>query len=1069
MSGDVRPSLLAIACVAVIVSVTVEGMRAQDPTSRAPVSFTREVLPILSNNCFACHGPDEQQRKTRFHFDTRAGAFAKRGVIEPGHAAESLLIEMVTHADPKQRMPPPESGHTLTDAQISVLRRWIDAGAVWDTHWAYVPAQRPDPPATKRAGWTRDPIDQFILARLEREGLQPSPEADKATLLRRVTYDLTGLPPTPVEIDAFLADRSADAYEKRVDALLQSPHYGERMAMTWLDASRYADTHGYHIDNYRQMWPWRDWVIGAFNRNLPFDQFVIEQIAGDVIPGATRDQKVASGFNRNHMINFEGGAIAEEYQVEYVVDRVEATSSAFMGLTMGCARCHSHKYDPITHKEFYQFFAFFNAVPERGLDGRLGNAAPLLPLPSHEQQARLDELDAAIEARTAALAEAIVDPLQREWEKALPPLVPRGLDLGADGLLAHYELDGSFSDVSGRFQHGRMITGDPTFDAGRMGRAVSFDGDTEVSFGDVGRFDRTDRFSIAFWVKPRNVNQPMQVLQRLNDAQGRRGYEWRFDDILLVGIQRWTARLTVTLAADSPAGAIQLRTRERFRYGDWHHVALTYDGSGKAAGARLSVDGEPASVDVVRDTLAGPIATAAPLTIGSRSLGPPFLGQIDDLRVYGRVLEPGQIANLAVHYPVRLVLSGVFGKRTPAEAAEIRDYFLTQAAPQALRTAQAELKALNKEKEEFEKTIPTAMVMAEMKKPRDTFVLARGDYRNQTEKVQPGVPAMLPPLPKDAPLNRLTLAQWLVDPSHPLTARVAVNRFWQMYFGTGIVKTQEDFGVQGEPPVHPELLDWLATEFVRTGWDVKAMQRAIVTSATYRQSSSMTAELRERDPDNRLLARASRFRFPAETIRDTALAASGLLNQEIGGPSVLPYQPKGLWEEMAFGEGYSGQAYEQSSGKDLYRRGMYTLWKRTVPPASLAIFDAPDREKCTARRALTNTPLQALTLMNDPTYVEAARALAQRALLEGGKDDKSRVVYAFRLAAARTPSGREIGVLRELLKGRRSAFAADRRSAMRLVGVGESSRDRRLDPAELAAWTTVASVILNLDETITKQ
>jgi len=1064
MSGDVRASLLATACVAVIVSLTVQGMRAQ--TSSAPVSFTRDVLPILSNNCFACHGPDEQQRKTRFHFDTREGAFAKRGVIEPGNASESLLIEMVTHPDPKQRMPPLDSGHTLTETQISVLRRWIDGGAKWDAHWAYVPPTRPDPPSTKRPGWTRNPIDQFILARLEREGLQPSPDADKETLLRRVTYDLTGLPPTPAEVDAFLADKAPDAYEKRVDMLLQSPRYGERLAMGWLDAARYADTHGYHIDTPREMWPWRDWVIGAFNRNLPFNQFVIEQLAGDLIPDATRDQKVASGFNRNHMINFEGGAIAEEYQVEYVVDRVEATSSAFMGLTMGCARCHSHKYDPISHKEFYQFFAFFNSVPERGLDGRLGNAAPVLPLPSHDQQARLDELDAAIKTRTDALANVVVDPLQREWEEALPPLVPRGLDLGADELLAHYELDGNFSDISGRFQHGRMVAGDPTFDAGRIGRAVTFDGDTEVSFGDVGRFDRTDRFSIAFWVKPRG-NLPVNVVQKLTDA--RRGYEWRFDDILLVGIQRWAGRLTVTLASDAPAGAIQVKTRDRFRFGDWHHVALTYDGSGKAAGARLYVDGEPADIDVVRDTLAGPIASDAPLTIGRRSLGPAFLGQIDDMRLYGRVLDPGQIANLAIHYPPRAIISGVLGKRGAAETAEVREYFLTYAAPEALRTANAELKALNKEKEEFEKGIPTAMVMTEMKTPRDTFVLARGDYRNQTEKVQPGVPAILPPLPKDAPLNRLTLARWLVDPNHPLTARVAVNRFWQMYFGYGIVKTQEDFGVQGEPPVHPELLDWLATEFVRTGWDVRAMQRLIVTSATYRQSSSVTPALRERDPDNRLLARASRFRFQAETIRDTALAASGLLNSQIGGPSVRPYQPAGLWEEMAFGEGYSGQAYEQSSGKDLYRRGMYTLWKRTVPPASLAIFDAPDREKCTARRALTNTPLQALTLMNDPTYVEAARALAQRALLEGGKDDKSRVIYAFRLATARTPTGKEVGVLRDLLKGQRKSFAANRRSAVRLIDVGESGRDSRLDAAELAAWTTVASVILNLDETITKQ
>src|SRR5688572_3972727 len=607
MFCDVRASLLATACAAAILSVTVVGMRAQDQAGRAPVSFTREVLPILSNNCFACHGPDGQQRKTKFHFDTREGAFAKRGVIEPGNAGDSLLIEMVTHPDPKQRMPPLESGHTLTDKQISVLRRWIDSGAAWDTHWAYTPAKRPEPPATKRAGWARHPIDQFILARLEREGLQPSPEADKETLLRRVTYDLTGLPPTPAEVDAFLADRSPDAYEKRVEALLQSPHYGERMAMGWLDAARYADTHGYHIDNLRQMWPWRDWVIGAFNRNLPFDQFVTDQIAGDLKPNATRDQKVASGFNRNHMINFEGGAIADEYQVEYVVDRVEATSSAFMGLTMGCARCHSHKYDPITHKEFYQFFAFFNSVPERGLDGRTGNAPPILLLSSHAEQTRLDALDAAIEARTAAIADAVVAPVQREWEQTLSQAVPR---VAADGLIAHYELDGSFSDISGRFQHGRMLTGDPTFDTGRVGRAVTFDGDTEVTFGNVGGFERTDRFSAAVWVRPRG-NLPIHAFQKLNDPQARRGYEWRFDDIALVGIQRWAARLSVTLASDAPAGAIQIRTRERLRLGDWHHVALTYDGSGKAAGLRLYVWGVQADVEVVRDTLAGSIANDA--------------------------------------------------------------------------------------------------------------------------------------------------------------------------------------------------------------------------------------------------------------------------------------------------------------------------------------------------------------------------------------------------------------------------------------------------------------------------
>ena len=1037
----------------------------QSPQAPRPISFNREILPILANNCFACHGPDEKKRETKFHFDTQEGMFAKRGVIEPGNAAESLLVEKITDPNPKDRMPPPDSGHSLTPQQIDLLRRWIDEGAKWDTHWAYVPPKSPEPPAVVQSSWVRNPIDQFILARLEREGLKPSPEADKATLLRRVTLDLTGLPPAPSEIDAFLADSSPDAYERRVDELLRSPHYGERMAVPWLDAARYADTHGYHIDSLRGMWPWRDWVIDAFNQNMPFDRFAIEQLAGDLLPDATKEQKIASGFNRNHMINFEGGAIADEYQVEYVVDRVEATSSAFMGLTMGCARCHSHKFDPITHKEFYQFFAFFNNVPEVGLDGRTGNAVPFLPLPSPAQQARLDELNAAIKASESVLDEGAVAPLQLEWEKTAREKAPQ---LNRENLLAHYEMDGSFSDISGQYQHGRTVIGEPTFDPGRVGRAASFDGDTEVSFGDVGGFERDEAFTLAAWVRGRG-NLAMNGFQKIESADRRRGYEWQFDDITLVDIQRWAARLTIRMASDAPDSAIEIRSRDRLRLGDWYHVAVTYDGSGKAAGLTLYVNGERAAVDVVRDTLRGPVRSNAPLRLGSKTLGKPFVGQIDDLRLYGRALTPAQVDDLAVHYPVRAILSGVVGKPSKEDAARLREYFLTYQAPDAMRAAHKELELLKTRKEDLVKTIPTAMVMADLKKPRETFVLARGDYRNQTEKVQPGVPAVLPPLPDGAPLNRLTLARWLVDPSHPLTSRVAVNRYWQTYFGYGIVKTQEDFGVQGEPPTHPELLDWLATEFVRTGWDVRAMQRLIVTSATYRQSSKTTPQLTERDPENRLLARGPRVRMPAEMIRDTALAASGLLNDAIGGPSVLPYQPKGIWEELAFGDGFSGQAYEQSHGPDLYRRGMYTLWKRTAPPASLATFDAPDREKCTARRAQTNTPLQALVLLNDPTYVEASRALAERALVEGGRDAKSRIAYAFRLATARPPSGKEMKVLRTLLDGRYKVFRQDRQAALKLLSVGESKRNPKLDVAELAAYTTVTSVIFNLDETITKQ
>jgi len=1065
-----RGRILVLAAAALPFGLALTGtpdaaIRAQGAPAPASISFNREILPILANNCFACHGPDEKKRETKFHFDTQEGMFAKRGVIERGNAADSLLIEKITDPNPKDRMPPPESGHTLTSRQIELLRRWIDEGAKWDTHWAYVPPVRPELPPVSQASWVRNPIDQFILARLDREGLKPSPEADRETLLRRVTYDLTGLPPAPAEIDAFLADRAPDAYEKRVDLLLHSPHYGERMAMPWLDAARYADTHGYHIDSLRGMWPWRDWVIKAFNQNKPFDQFTVEQLAGDLLPAATLDQKIASGFNRNHMINFEGGAIADEYQVEYVVDRVEATSNAFMGLTMGCARCHSHKFDPITHKEFYEFFAFFNTVPEFGLDGRTGNAAPVLPLPSGDQQARLDELNGAIKFREAALSPELVAPLQGEWEAAASQ---KPSEPDPAGLLAHYELDGNFSDISGRYQHGRTIAGEPTFDGGQVGKAASFDGDTEVSFGNVGPFDRGDPFSLAVWLKGRG-NLPMTGFQKIEGPDRRRGYEWLFDDVTLVGIQKWAARLTIRIASDSPDSAIEVRTRERLKLGDWYHVALTYDGSGKAAGVALYLSGERLNTEVVRDSLSGAIRTDAPLRLGSKGLGKPFVGQIDDLRLYSRALTPQQVADLALHHPVRVILSGVMGKPSKEEAERVREYFLTYAAPDALRALHDELTPLRLKKDELVKAIPTTMVMGEMKKPRDTFILARGDYRNQTEKVQPGVPAVLPSLPADAPRNRLTLAKWLVEPGHPLTSRVAVNRYWQTYFGYGIVKTQEDFGVQGEPPVHPELLDWLATEFVRSGWDVRAMQRLIATSATYRQSSKTTSALREKDPENRLLARGPRLRLPAEMVRDTALAASGLLNDTVGGPSVLPYQPKGIWEELAFGDGFSGQSYEQSHGRDLYRRGMYTLWKRTAPPASLATFDAPDREKCTARRAHTNTPLQALVLLNDPTYVEASRALAQRALLEGGKDSKSRLAYAFRLATARTPNDKELKVLRTLLDGRLTAFKRDKQAALKLLSVGESIRDNRLDIVELAAYTTVASVIFNLDETITKQ
>jgi hypothetical protein len=1051
---------------------------AQTNPATKPVDFNRDIRPILSDTCFTCHGPDEQTQQAGLRLDTKEGAFADRGgyqVIVPGKAAESRLFQRVSAKEESLRMPPPTADRKLTQHQIDLLRRWIDEGARWETHWAYAPPKRSPLPAVKNPAWVKNPIDAFVLARLEREGLKPSSEADKSTLLRRLSFDLTGLPPTTAELDAFLSDSSPDAYEKQVDRLLRSPRYGERMAMQWLDLSRYADTHGYHIDSHRDMWHWRDWVIEAFNRNLPFDQFTIQQLAGDLLPNATPEQKLATGFSRNHMINFEGGAIPEEYQTEYVVDRVETTSAVWMAMTMGCARCHDHKYDPIRQKDFYRFFAFFNTIPEKGLDGTMGNAQPTIQLPSTEQAVELKRLKQEIKVREEALAEAKVDPLFEKWQQTWPESRNLSTVPPRDGLVAHYEFDGHLSDTSGHYRHAKTLRGAVTFGQNAVGLGGEFNGETHLMFPGAGDFERDHPFSIAFWFnKGGGAGQELTLLQRLAPRQG--GYELAFDGSVPVGDLKRGSHLYVRLVnrgTDDSLQGIQVKTKSRIRMGVSQHLVVNYDGSGKAAGIHLFLDGKPFEVEVLQDQLNGSIRNFGQLEIGNKAFGDPYRGNLDDLRLYDRELTVAEVEQLWLHEPIRALLGEPLKKlsdnQKKARTEKLKDYFLTYEAPDPYRRSYTELTALKKERAALDKVVPTSMVMEEMQKPRETHVLGRGDYRNLGEKVLPGVPSSLPPLPAGAPANRLSLARWLCDPSHPLTARVAVNRYWQMYFGYGIVKTSEDFGSQGEAPVHAELLDWLATEFVQTGWDIKRMQHLIVSSAAYRQSSHVTPELVERDPENRLLARGPRFRLPAEMVRDNALAASGMLNGAIGGPSVSPYQPKGLWEEMAFGDVFSAQTYAQSTGKDLYRRSMYTFWKRTVPPPSLATFDAPDREKCTARRALTNTPLQALVLMNDPTYVEAARALAQRTLMEAGGNSAKRVQFAFRQATGRKPSPEEIQLLSSLAQKQETLYRRDKQRASELVHVGESPANAKLNPSELAAWTVVASSILNLDETITKE
>jgi hypothetical protein len=1011
------------------------------------VDFDRQVRPILSDHCFACHGPDEGQRMAGVRLDTKEGALA---ALTPGKAETSRIYLRIAHADPKRRMPPPSTGRTLTPAQIATIKQWIDEGAEWKQHWAYQPPRRPAAPAVKNAKWPRNAIDRFVLARLEKEKLAPSPEADRTTLLRRLSFDLTGLPPTPAEVAAFLADKTPNAYEKQVDRLLASPHYGERMTLGWLDLARYADTHGFHIDSHRDMWPWRDWVINAYNANMPFDRFTVEQLAGDLLPNATRDQKVASGFNRNHMINYEGGAIPEEYLVEYIADRAETTATVWMGMTIGCARCHDHKYDPLPQKDYYRLFAFFNRVPEKGLDGRDGNAAPLLALPSETQKQSRDAIEKRIKELEAALPEKAVNEWLEVWEqrRAAKPDWAGPASLRR-GLAAHYEMDGGLADSSGRYLHGRALRGEPAQLLTSVGKATSFSTPSHVDLGAIGL---GREFTVAAWLI-QGYHQPQTIL-----AQDGKFQLWWDASYPLPHLRRGAH-----LHAAVPGKHV--RTAERLVQGQQYHVTVSSAGS-----LSIFIDGLPASLVEESPLDLGPPATHV-------RIGEPrdtedrdgFRGRIADLRFYTRPLDAAEITYLVREHRLAHMFS-IPAKQRPKElTARLKEHFLRHEAEEPKQRAYAELGKLREQIAQLDDEIPNTMVMGQMEKARDTFVLARGDYRNHGEKVSPATPGVLPPLPQGAPADRLALARWLVDPQHPLTARVAVNRYWQHYFGIGLVKTAENFGSQGEPPSHPDLLDWLATEFVQSGWDVKAMQKTIVMSAAYRQTSKATPDLIERDPENRLLARMSRFRLPAELVRDNALAVSGLLNRKVGGKSVYPYQPPGIWEEIARGEIFSAQVYEQSHGEDLYRRGMYWFWKRTAPPASLATFDAPDREKCVARRSVTNTPLQALVLMNDPTYVEAARVLAQNVLPEMGPDPKRRVEALFRRATGRAPAPPELQVLLDLAAKQSARYAADGKAAQVLLGVGEYPVSDKIPAPELAAWTNVASVILNLDETITKE
>ncbi len=994
-------------CIAIVTLTLTTSVGADDSTySQQKFLFNRDIRPILSDSCFPCHGPDAKNRQADLRFDVAESALAARDgrrAIVPGNVEQSELIRRVLSRDPDEQMPPPGSGHALTKDEIDKLQKWIKSGAKWEKHWSLIPAIKPALPSLPASSDQHQPLDTFIQAKLAQAKLAPSPPADKPTLLRRASFDLTGLPPTNAEIRSFQENKSPDAYEQQLDRLFASPRYGEQMARPWLDAARYADTSGYQSDGERHMWRWRDWVIDAYNRNMPFDQFTVEQLAGDLLPNTTLEQRIATGFHRNHRGNAEGGIIPEEYAAEYVADRVETTGTVWLGLTIGCARCHDHKFDPISIREFYQLSAYFNNVPEKGRAVKFGNSPPFISAPTKAQQMELLGLELQLlSARTRwKVLKSELDRDQADWERTASGDLPKHF-FPDNALLKHWTLKD------------RPLVDAPVIDA-----------------GDIADFGYLDKFTLSAWVWLVDEKSGGTILSRMTDVPEGDGYQLAIADgkLQLNLVKRWLDDST------------RVQTAAALPLGRWAHVAGTYDGSRTAAGIRLYVDGKLQAPDVLLDELNQPINTKQPLRIGGGG-GPAanFRGQLKDVRVDVAELSPEEIAWLATSESLANIRNKSWVNRTPAEARKLREYFLTHAASETLRAAYKEVQAAERKLNAFEAALPNVMVMEEMETPRETHILLRGQYDQPGERVTFGVPAALSSLPKDAPRNRLGLAQSLVSKDHPLTSRVQVNRIWQLHFGTGLVKTAEDFGSQGEWPSHPELLDWLAIEFPAHGWDVKWLQRQLLTSSTYRQQSRFSPEVAERDPENRLLARGPRQRLSAEQLRDQALFVSGQLVEQIGGPSVKPLQPPGLWKEL------TGAAdYEPGSGADLYRRSLYTFWKRTIAPPNMIALDAPSREYCTVRTSRTNTPLQALTLLNETTFAGAAEDLARRALLRDELDG-ARLVWAFQACTSRQPTYQEVGILLQSL-----------------------AKQRQLHPGnEPAAYTSVMRVLLNLDETLHK-
>ena len=1040
--------------------MTVSGVVA--PSLRAadkPLTYNRDIRPILFDNCFSCHGPDSASRQADLRLDRREAAVDKTA-ITPGDPNASEMIRRILSEDPDEQMPPPVTKKKLTDKQKQVLAQWIKEGAKYEPHWSLIAPTRPAVPKVENNSWVRNPIDSFVLARLDAEGLTPAPEADRRTLVRRVSLDLTGLPPAPELVEEFVKDTRPDAYEQLVDKLLASVKWGEHRGRYWLDAARYADTHGIHFDNYREMWSYRDWVIKVFNQNMPFDQFTIENLAGDLLPGATLDDRIGSGFNRCNITTNEGGAIGEEYAVLYTRDRVETTSKVWMGLTAGCAVCHDHKFDPLSQKEFYELAAFFNNTTQSPMDGNVKDTPPIVTVPREDDAQRWKEMAVEVPA-----AKTLVEDRRREargeFDKWLTTAKPD--DVATQIPDSDLELFAALNDgdktvrytVRGKKANAKL----PDTVEWRPGRvstkAAYLNQGAVLTAKGAGDFDADQSFSYAAWVKLPANDASGAILAKMDEGRDYRGW-----DLWVEG-----RRIGAHLVDKWPDNAVKVVSRDQVPADQWVHVGISYDGSRKAAGVRVYINGQEQPTTVQADSLTGSLRSRVALKIGQRNSQSLLSGAtIEDVRVYSRQLAAREMASLA-----RLSLSAVVAappeKRSEAEVNSLYDWWLGNLDEKFSELAKKQ-DGLVREQADIQARSSTGYVMQEKTDAPIAFVLNRGEYDQRKDQVTPVTPEMLPAFPADLPRNRLGFAKWLLRPEHPLTARVTVNRFWSEVFGTGLVKTAGDFGVSGELPSHPELLDWLAIEFRDSNWDVKKLFKLMVTSATYRQSAVVTPLKIEKDPENRLLARGPRFRMDAEMVRDYALYVSGLLSPKIGGPSVRPYQPPGVWEAVAI-IGSNTRDYKQDSGEALYRRSMYTFWKRSAPPATLDVFNAPNRESCTMVRERTNTPLQALVTLNDPTYVEAARELAQRAI-EASADVDARLNFIAERLLARPLKQEEFAIVRGSLQKFEEHYAAEADDAKKLVAVGESKADSKVPTPQLAAWTMVANELMNLDEVLNK-